>query len=257
MMPFKPSDRFQGQLCTRCGICSSICPVGAVSVDGQGRPADFSSLCIGCGHCGCYCPSNCFGLEPATGGKLPDGEAMDLLFMSRRSTRRFVQRDLTDWELEAVLKPLDWTPTGHNDQGLTVRVIAGRDRVEELLVKRFSRILRFVDSFRLLTLIAGPGREFIRRLRSGEDLLAWGAPCVVLFTSSMRSATPVQDSLIAAAAVAMKAESMGLGTLWGGFIRFAAPLAGLGRCHTALCIGDPALRKHQAVPARSWKRVDL
>ncbi|PIE51259.1 hypothetical protein CSA37_12680 [Candidatus Fermentibacteria bacterium] len=256
-MVFNPAERYLQNRCTGCGICSSICPTCSIRATPEGKPSYFAHTCIGCSHCGVYCPENCFDLEPAAGSEGVSPVQVDELFKLRRSVRRFKAADLSADELEELLKPLNWTPTGRNDQGITVKVLSGRAAVEEKLVNKFTGILRAVDCFRAVTLMAGPGRDFIRRLRKGEDLLAWGAPCVLLFSSSVKSATPVQDSLIAASAVAMKAEAMGLGTLWGGFIRYAAPLTGLGRCHTALCVGQPVLRKYQMAPERKWKRIDI
>jgi ferredoxin len=62
-------------LCTRCGICSVVCPMAIVT------PADDNTLpivkdavtgmCIQCGHCEVYCPSQALLLNVRPDGKVP------------------------------------------------------------------------------------------------------------------------------------------------------------------------------------------
>ena len=65
-------------LCTRCGICSVVCPMAIVS------PADENTLpkvadekavmCLQCGHCEAFCPSQALllNLRPDERMPLPD-----------------------------------------------------------------------------------------------------------------------------------------------------------------------------------------
>ena len=48
-----------GRYCSGCGLCETVCPVGAISMevrDGNIRPA-VSGKCISCGKCRMYCPN--------------------------------------------------------------------------------------------------------------------------------------------------------------------------------------------------------
>ena len=256
-MVFDPAKRFLPERCTACGICSSVCPASAITPDRTGKPVIASSCCIGCGHCGCYCPSNCFSLEPMIDDNTSLEGQIDSIFKNRRSTRSFKDQELSDNDISVLLEPVNWTPTGRNSQGIRVDLIRGRGKIEKLVLHRFLRILRFLDCFGMVTLLAGSQRTFVRRLKSGDDLLTWGAPCVLLFRTSWRSVTPVEDALIAASSVAFKAESTGMGTMWSGVIKILAPVMGLGRCHAVLLAGFPALKKYQHVPARKWVKREL
>lgn len=257
-MRFDPASVFREELCTNCGICSSVCPVSAISVNSLGHVVSFSALCIGCGHCGCYCPVNCFSLNTCDefDKSSPEGVITSLV-KNRRSTRTFSSRELSSEVIRELLEPVGYSPTGHNDQNIQVGVLLGKEKIRARAVIPIVRLVRILDSFRFLTLLAGPGRDYIRRLREGEDLVTWGAPCVLIFKAPLRNATSSADGVIAASLVSLKAEAMGLGTLWNGVLKIAAPFLGLGRATAVLCVGYPQLKKHQMVPERKWKMVDL
>ncbi len=258
MSAFDPRASFRADLCRGCGICSSVCPVSAVNTDQAGRVVSFSSLCIGCGHCGCYCPWNCFELESFDEDhKAPLEETINAIIENRRSSRNYLDKELSEDVVRDILSPVGYSPTGHNDQGIRVTVLLGRDNVRNRVVAPLVRLVRILDRFRLISLLAGPGKTFVKRLREGEDLITWGAPCVLLFRAPWRNVTGAADSVIAASLVSLKAEAMGLGTLWNGVLKILSPYLGLGRASAVLCVGYPGLRKYQKLPEREWKRKNL
>ncbi len=257
-MVFDPGSSFRGDLCTGCGICSSVCPVSAVVTSSRGRVASFLGTCIRCGHCGAYCPENCFGLPGvAEADNSSLEEQIDVLFRNRRSLRSYRDTPPDQEVLSSILEPVGLSPTGHNDQGVRVRVILGRKAIEDRVVKPVARLLRIVDCLGLVSLLAGPAGPMVKKLKKGEDLITWGAPCVLLFSAPLGNVTGATDAVIAAAMVSIKAEASGLGTLWNGVVNILAPLLGLGRSSAVLCIGYPLLKKRQRVPERDWKRIDL
>lgn len=42
--------------CIKCGTCAAICPVGAITMDDEGKPVINPDLCIKCGACQNSCP---------------------------------------------------------------------------------------------------------------------------------------------------------------------------------------------------------
>jgi nitroreductase len=168
--------------------------------------------------------------------------------------RIYLKEDLADPVIDEMLSPVGLSPTGHNDQGLRVTVVSGADRVQKKLVRPVLRILAFADSLRLVTLLSGRARPMVRRLRAGEDLLAWGAPCVLFFHAPLKNVTGSADTVIAAAAVEIKARAMGLGTLWNGVLKILSPLLGMGRSGAVLCVGYPGVRNRWKLPGRRWTR---
>lgn len=52
----KPQLQYISHLCTRCGLCASLCPAGAHQVTAYGHNVDFSA-CRACGRCSAACPA--------------------------------------------------------------------------------------------------------------------------------------------------------------------------------------------------------
>ena len=103
-------------LCTRCGICSAVCPMSIVD------PADENTLpmvqdanaglCIRCGHCEVSCPSQALLLNylPDEKATLPAGtgtispEDLGVYLKKRRSVRHFTREPVPR---EKILQILD------------------------------------------------------------------------------------------------------------------------------------------------------
>lgn len=49
--------------CISCGTCVSICPVGAISFDAQGKAVIDRAKCIHCGACQASCPVEAIDLD--------------------------------------------------------------------------------------------------------------------------------------------------------------------------------------------------
>lgn len=256
-MLFKPEHRYISEKCVACGICSDVCPEDSIETDQSGKVVSFASTCMGCAHCGCYCPANCFDLPAEQHAEMPGEDQIQNLFESRRSTRKFSEKKIDAAVVSSLLEPVGFAPTGQNAQGITVDVILGSAGINRLIVKPLVKLVRVLDCFRLLTLVAGPARGAIRKLRQGEDIITWKAPCVLLFRAPVGNITGKTDAIIAATMVSIKAESMGLGSFWNGVVQMASPILQVKKCHAVLCVGYPFLKKYQHVPAREWISRDI
>ena len=49
--------------CTSCGLCVDICPVEAISLNGEGLASVYKQGCIGCGLCASTCPVDAISLS--------------------------------------------------------------------------------------------------------------------------------------------------------------------------------------------------
>jgi len=252
-MIYDPAKRFQKDLCTGCGICSTVCPQSAIITDSNGIVTSFRK-CINCGHCGCYCPQNCFNLKSVADYSLPAADIIQHLFERRRSVRVFKDKLISDTILQSLLEPIGCAPTGRNAQGLTVEVLADRDVIRKTIVKPLIKAIQVIDSVGLISLFAGSERHLIRKLKNNIDLITCNAPCVLLFKAPISNPTGKTDSIIAATMVSIKAESLGLGVFWNGIVQLSSMFLSIGRKHAVLCIGYPALKQYQMAPLRQWKR---
>lgn len=234
-----------------------MCPMDSIETDLSGKVVSFLSTCIGCAHCGCYCPSNCYDL-PVRKSLDPVGvHNLQNLYENRRSVRNFSKREIERSVVSCLLEPVGFSPTGRNSQGITVDVILGYEKVEKLLFRPLVKLVRVLDSFRLLTLFAGKARGSVKKIRNGEDIITWKAPCVLLFRAPGRNITGSMDAVIAATMVSIKAEAMGLGCFWNGVVQMTAPVLPISKPHAVLCIGYPEYKKHQHVPSREWTFRDI
>ncbi len=51
------------KVCIGCGTCVSICPVGAISFDKDGKAQIDKTICIGCGACQANCPVSAIDID--------------------------------------------------------------------------------------------------------------------------------------------------------------------------------------------------
>nr|WP_320132041.1 nitroreductase family protein [uncultured Holophaga sp.] len=253
------------ELCTRCGLCVSDCPVRIISQEQKGIPfveGPKESRCIHCQHCLAVCPVAALsidGLQPAdsqpTTG-LPSFEAMDHLVRSRRSIRHYRRENVDPALLSRILASLAHVPTGTNAQQLTFRLIDDLGVMERFRQQTIEALIR-ADA-------AGdiPDRYVVLRnahqafTKYGIDILFRGAPHLLVVSAPPHVSTPQQDVDLALATFELLAQSAGLGTVWSGFACYAletAPelktLLGLPRDHAyyAMPFGLPAVRHPRTV----------
>ncbi len=104
----KPFERFGWRGCWRCQHCLAVCPVGAISI--------FDRL-----------PENSMPLPPDDMGIY-----MEQLITSRRSCRRFLDKNVDPALITRILSAMSSAPTGGNAQGVEYTVIDDKDRVHEI-----------------------------------------------------------------------------------------------------------------------------
>lgn len=51
--------------CIGCGSCAGMCPVGAISMDKDGKYVIDKTKCISCGTCASVCPMGAISADPA------------------------------------------------------------------------------------------------------------------------------------------------------------------------------------------------
>ncbi len=277
--------RIDEEACTRCGSCTEICPADVLAME-NGRPrvrADSPLGCVACGHCMMVCPEGSIsvtgrGLSPDDVMPLPaaearaTAEALEALMLSRRSIRRFSDREIDPAILERIVRMATSAPMGIPPWDVGCVVVRGRKEVARLAAEVVAGYEGFLKIFRpwLLALLRPwmgrakfeQFRDFVRPLaqtyvahhRAGEDVVFWGAPAVLIFHHSPYA--DVADSMIPCTYAMLAAESLGLGsTMIGG----APPIL---QRNTALCrrlgIPDgnkPAISLILGYPAVAFRRA--
>ena len=252
--------------CTGCLLCEKVCIRNAVNA---GEFSIDKLKCFSCFHCVSVCPEQAVLYNGSCTNKLSDykiaDKEFDNLIFSRRSCRVFTDKIIESRILDEITHLLSYSPTGSNSQNVHLTILSGRRRIRKLtdgVINLFGFILRLkLLFFPLLLIILGlkNTRKFfgmkngVNRYYKGEDILAFNAPVLILFHSSSKiSSTPAEDCDIAASISMLKAEIMGLGTCFNGFIvralnfsrklRRDVEIPSDHRIYTSLLLGYPGVK---------------
>lgn len=219
--------------------------------------------CIGCAHCGAYCPVNAYGLELLSPSNITSMDYIKLL-KARRSVRKYNDRTVSDEIIEDLLSVVSQSPTGVNAQGITVKVISGKENITALLkpVRKFLNVIRFTGIPALIGKLTGT-TKFLKYFQAGADPIFRGAPVVIFVYAKRNSPTGNSDAVIAATLIMLHAETLGMGTLWNGIALAISRLLrawppntdkNIGKLHAVLCIGYPERHPVSATPDRTWQQ---
>ena len=218
-------------LCTRCGICSVVCPMGIVS------PADENTLpnvsdeaagaCIRCGHCEVHCPLQALLLTifsdekkphmAGTGTLSPDD--LGVYLKTRRSVRHFTGEPVSRETVAAILDIARYAASGGNGQPVGWLVIQ-----EPKEVHRLAGLT--VDWMRTLKNSSHPMSGYVPGLiaawENGADPICRGAPHLVIAHIPENNPIASVDALIALTHFDIAAPAFGVGACWAGFLSMAA-----------------------------------
>ena len=252
--------------CTRCGECVKDCPVGIIVLeeDGPALNAEKADLCLKCQHCLAVCPMaavSVLGKDPAVSrplaGNLPPVEQVEILIRGRRSVRRFVPEPVAGKTIDRLLQIAAHAPTGKNNLGVLFTVVEDQDTMRQLREETLAGIRRAIEEERLpkgLEFFAGVAKAWDR----GVDLIFREAPHLLIVSAPKAGPSPEADGYIALTTFELVANSLGLGTLWDGFAKWAlvdvAPEVGaklgIPESHElvyAMLFGKPAVHYHRTV----------
>ena len=269
----------QAEKCTRCGICAEACYLDAIDLETKTIDA---SRCMRCGHCMAYCPAGAVrqpGAEPPVIGANPAAEQFVSLVRSRRSCRNFRDKPVSRELLTSLLDTVRYAPTGSNTEGVTVSVLCSRQSVKAVA----DAIFRFLNKLSKAALILAPllavalgprrvGRALklrgsLAQYQDGRDIITFQAPAILAFSAPRGTSTPEEDGVIWATTAVYHAETLGLGTCWNGFVKYAAQYNGrirrmLGvpkgnRLYSVVLLGWPKFKARSGVVRKEasvvWK----
>ncbi|UCG59516.1 MAG: nitroreductase family protein [Phycisphaerales bacterium] len=227
--------------CSQCGACAKICPAEVLTMDdGNIRVRDDSFFgCIACGHCMMVCPEGAIkvtgrGISPEDLLPLPAPEnkagadALAALMQSRRSVRRFSDREVDAELLERIVEMASTAPMGIPPWDVGCVTVRGREQVQQItaeVVKGYEGFLKIFKPWLLTIMRPFVGRakyemftHFIRPLaemyvgghREGRDTVFHGAPALLIFYHSPYADSA--DAVIPCTYAMLAAESLGLGS---------------------------------------------
>ena len=255
-----------GEKCTRCGECVKDCPVGIIVLekDAPTLNVEKADLCLKCQHCLAICPEaavSVLGKDPADSrqlaGNLPSAEQVETLVRGRRSVRRFAPEPVAGDMIRRLLQTAAHAPTGRNNLGVLFTVVEDQTTMRQLREATLAGVRQAVAEERL-----PKGMEFfggvVKAWDRGIDVIFRDAPHLLVVSGLKTAPTPQADGYIALTTFELMASSLGLGTLWDGFARWAlvdvAPEVGarlgIPESHQlvyTMLFGHPAVHYHRTV----------
>jgi len=226
--------------CTLCGRCRMICPSGLFE---QGKEKmqfvpRAEEFCLRCGHCIAACPEDAITIEgmdmelfPSLGNNLMGYEELQTMLLARRSIRHFIDKPVNKEAVDRILASVAAAPSGMGLGPPPICVINGRDKIEPMIPS----IMEFYRGFRK-GMKSSIGRMFMRLIMkknefiamktfmpmmdrmfeyydsTGNDVITWGAPLLMIFHTPKTSISGDKDAMIACTYAMLAAHAQGLGT---------------------------------------------
>jgi nitroreductase/ferredoxin len=262
--------------CTRDGICVRDCLPKLIRIsEKSGFPemvpgAEHS--CLLCGHCVTVCPEGALSLEgisPASSPSIDEGlvidEARAVQFLrSRRSIRLFKDKPVEREKIKRLIGVARYAPTAGNSQTVEWLVHADRSKIDKIagLAEEWAREAVKSDPSVVAT------RPYLPRIvaswDSGHMSILRSAPVLIVASAPKEAAFGLVDLTISLSYLDLLAPTIGLGTCWAGLLQGALlsspslkEVVGIPKGnphHYPMVLGYPAVRHHR-LPERKPARI--
>ena len=268
-----PTILVDQDLCTRCGICSVICPMSIIDLaDENTFPVvqdENAGRCIVCGHCEVFCPSQALllNVRPDEKEEIPQDAGMlsavdlSIYLKKRRSVRHFTEKPVQKEKILQVLEIARYAPSGVNAQPVQWIVVHEPEDVRTIAGLTIEWMKTLQNTSHPLS---GYASVLIGAFESGQDLICRGAPHLLFTHIPEDNQGAFTDAIIALTYFDIAAPAFGIGTCWAGFVSMAAmyyePLGkelGLPdnrKCVSAMMLGHPKYRTY-GLPRRNPLQV--
>lgn len=218
-------------LCTRCGICSVVCPMSIVDpVDENTLPKvqdTKAGMCIRCGHCEVTCPSQALLLNVRPDEKVPlpagvgslSSDDLGVYLKKRRSVRHFTKDPVPKEKIEQVLDIARYAASGGNRQPVQWLIVHDPKEVHRLAKLTVDWMMTLKNSSHPMS---GYVPTLIAAWEAGYDPVCRGAPHLMIAHIPEDNPIASVDAIIALTHFDITAPAFGIGTCWAGFLSMAA-----------------------------------
>jgi nitroreductase/NAD-dependent dihydropyrimidine dehydrogenase PreA subunit len=218
--------------CTRCGICSEVCPMGIIVPGDVGKPPEVpgqaEAFCIRCGHCAVGCPEQAVSIGfpkerviPVPEGFPPSPDLVAYFLKNRRSVRHYTKKPVPRDTIRDILEIARYAPSGGNQQPVHWTVIYDPSDVHHLagLTIDWIRHEAASDNPSLPRMMTG---RLLSSWEKGADPICRGAPHLLIAAVRAGPGSAPVDGIIAVTYADAAAPAFGVGTCWAGFLSLAA-----------------------------------
>ena len=217
--------------CQQCGICLEICPMGLISMGGDGFPVvteENETRCIMCGHCEAVCTTGALKhaslpeMRMIRKDKLQEinPENLSEYFSSRRSIRKYLPKSVDKDTLEKIFEVVNYSPTGVNQQQNKWVIICDKGTIRRLCDVVIDWMQGMVNAKADLAQFLG-FEKLVDSYRQGDDVICREAPVLVIGYTDAAYTGGILDSVIATSHLELLLPSFGLGGCWAGFVMIA------------------------------------
>ena len=203
--------------CIGCGKCVADCVSEKIKLV-NGKAEYMYERCIECGHCYAICPVKAVSMENFIGfegedvydvTKIDSDELLSAM-KSRRTVRRFKDKEISRENIEKIIEAGRYCPTGTNSQDFAFTVLQKSiPEIEKDCVKLF----RFVKN------TATPFSKYIKNMTIDDNFFFKGSKAVIVVSGKGST-----SSCLASSYMELMAASLGIGVLYSGFFTAAAKL---------------------------------
>lgn len=210
--------------CTKCGICSKVCPTVVLSITENGPNASNAKNCISCGQCVAVCPHG--ALDNI---KSPIAEQIDIenfpvinsktaenFLRSRRSIRCFKDTPVPREKLLELINIAHYAPTASNSQSISYIIIENK----KILEKAIKTIYNWMEN--QLTLHWSFPRHIQTYKATGIDTILRNAPHLIIATAPKDFKNGRENTISQLTYAELYAPTIGLGSCWAGLFEFCA-----------------------------------
>lgn len=252
--------------CIGCGLCVEDCRWRAIRlIDGKAQLDE--SRCSSCGHCIAICPQDAIEGYDTTETKPYDEEAFAIeperllnFIKFRRSVRQFKSTQVSQSDIDMLIKAARFTPTGGNRQDVSYLLV--QDSIAPLRKAVIYSLKELADNAEKNRNVYARGYakmwqriyEKYQENPNGADEIFFGAP-LILFVLAKE---PV-NGVIASHSIEMMAHSLGLGVCYIGAAQYVAEYEEVAnflqlgknkKVAACLAIGYPDVTYYRTVPRK-------
>ncbi|HAS88868.1 MAG TPA: nitroreductase [Desulfovibrio sp.] len=265
MLNFKVNE----DRCIRCGKCITDCPPMCISMQESDFPViQDENKCMRCQHCLAVCPTaaiSIMGADPDNSielkYELPTAHSMEALIKGRRSVRKYKKKALEEKTIRRLLETSFHAPTGVNAQGVFFTATTTAEATEELRKEIYAKVGKLLSNsdydendmrFQYMNM------SHKAYTNHGMDIILRDAPHILIASAPKTVPLPKEDCLIALTTFDLLAQSMGVGSLWDGMLKWCVDdffpelgqKLGVPEDHQigyTMVFGHPAVQYHRTV----------
>ncbi|CCO24419.1 nitroreductase family protein [Maridesulfovibrio hydrothermalis] len=216
------------ELCVLCGLCAKDCVFGIIELDDYPQIKN-EKKCIKCQHCLAVCPTGALSIMGNTAegstplkGNLPEADQVEVLLKGRRSVRTYKEEPLEAATIEKLMEIAWHAPTGVNSQSVLVTLMDDPADVKKFSDEIYHRLEEGIEAGSLPETDLAHYIKWAYRMKkdTGMDMIFRGAPHFIFVSSPADAPSPTADTHIFMSYFEIMAQSMGVGTLWNGFLKY-------------------------------------